>query len=166
MPFTVGCRPIWGFPHFDSSRKGLHPPSLHDLERDKDGPPGQPYRKPNPERDRVTKTALQKADMRTASTASAKAQSRKGQSHRKPTCIAFCHHNPLLDSLIESPWLLPAPARTALQKAHMRTRQHCLAESPTEKATNSQKGFTQSCFQSCLGPVESSGPRRLCRRPR
>ena len=85
--------------------------------------------------------------MRTASTASAKAQSRKGQSHRKPTCIAFCHHNPLLDSLIESPWLLPAPARTALQKAHMRTRQHSLTESLIQKGTNHKN---PTCIVACL----------------
>ena len=35
-------------------------------------------------------------------------------------------------SLTESPLLLPAPARTASQKAHMRTRQHSLTESPIQ----------------------------------
>ena len=49
-------------------------------------------------------------------------------------------------SLTESPLLLPAPARTASQKAHMRTRQHSLTESPIQTGTDSQKAHMQCCL--------------------
>ena len=74
-------------------------------------------------------------------------------------CCLFLH-NSRQHSLTESPLLLPASAGTASQKA-----EHSLTESPIQRGRSSQKGHMQCRVQSCLGPVEGNGPRRLCRSP-
>ena len=151
-------------------------------ESPQENPPTQPHRKPNPERDRLTirphaqlaSTASQKAHCffghtpgqpckkptrEPANTASQKAQSRQGQTHMQ--CCLFLQ-NSRQHGFTESPLLFPAPAKTALQKAHMITRQHSLTESPIQRGTSSQKDHMQCCFQSCLGQIESNGPRLGC----
>ena len=146
-------------------------------ESPQENPPTQPHRKPNPERDRLTirphaqlaSTASQKAHCffghtpgqpckkptrEPANTASQKAQSRQGQAHMQ--CCLFLQ-NSRQHGFTESPLLFPAPAKTALQKAHMITRQHSLTESPIQRGTSSQKDHMQCCFQSCLVQPLSRG---------
>ena len=89
------------------------------------------------------------------------------QPHRKP--------NPERDRLTESPHVCshnsastasqkaPAPARTAIQKAHMITRQHSLIRSPTQKTTDPQKAHMQCC---CRFWLEGDDHRRRCQSPR
>ena len=66
----------------------------------------------------------------------------KDWTHTKPSPSSGTRQH----SLTESPLLLPAPARTASQKAHMRTRQHSLTESPIQTGTDSQKAHIQCCL--------------------
>ena len=49
-------------------------------------------------------------------------------------------------STTESPLLLPAPARTDLQKAHTRIRQRSFTENTTHKGADSQKADMQCGF--------------------
>ena len=144
MPSTLGCRPISGFPPFRrlppaQPHRKLRPErekltgNLHALllflitptsaasqtahcffrhpsgqlctESPHENPPAQPHRKPN--REKGT-SSLQKALMKIASTAS--------QKTHMHCCL--CFHKSRQHRLPESPVVLPAPARPALQKAH------------------------------------------------
>ena len=90
----------------------------------------------------LARTALQKAYMRTSQYSCAKSPIQKGTNSQKAHrhCCLF-RHNSRQHGLPESLVLLPAPARTALQKAYMRTRQHNLTESPILTRTDSQKSL-------------------------
>ena len=146
----------------------LPAPARNLTESPNENPPAQPHRKSIASSGTQTETDSQNADMQ---------------------CSLFLH-NSRQHSLTISPLLFPAPARTASQKAHMRTCQHGLTESPIQTGTDSQKAnmqcrlflhtipatassgicqdsLTESLHKnppaqlcSCLGPVESNGHRR------
>ena len=78
---------------------------------------------------------------------------RQRQTRRTPTCSAAC-----FCTIPASPLLFPAPARTASQKAHMRTCQHGLTESPIQTGTDSQKANMQCrLFLHTIPATASSG---------
>ena len=175
MPSTLGCRPISGFPPFRRlppaqphrklrpEREKLtgnphalllflitptsaasqtahcffrHPSGQLCTESPHENPPAQPHRKPN--REKGT-SSLQKALMKIASTAS--------QKTHMHCCL--CFHKSRQHRLPESPLLVSAPARTALQNAHMRTppassgtRQDSFAPAQPHRKPQSRKGKT------------------------
>ena len=80
----------------------------------------------------------------------------------------YQNHNSCQHSFIESSLFYLAPARTTLQKARMRTRQHS-TENPTQKATDGRKPTWTCCLairiitppaQPHRKPTASSGTRQ------
>ena len=125
-------------------------------------PPGQPHGKPNPERDRHSPKAhmhgflshhnslqhsltesplLFPAPARTADTRTR---------HRKPTCSAACLITTPASTVPKSHCFFRQPPGQLIE-AHMRTRQHSLTESPTQKGTNSQKAPHAALLSILLG---------------
>ena len=100
--------------------------------RDPENPPAEPHRKPNPEGDTLTENLH--------------------------AVLQRSLHNSRQHSLPESPLLFRAPARTALQKAHMRTAQLHIKPNP---------GQTHAVLLSLLpGPHSKLRPPSVVPKPR
>ena len=153
QPFT-----IWSGSQMD---KDWTPPTLHDLEWLPNGQGLDPHTKPSPSSGTrqhsltesplllpaPARTASQKAHMRTRQHSLTESPIQTGTDSQKAhmQCCLFLH-NSRQHSLTESSLPLPASARTASQKAHMRTRQQSLTESPIQTGTDSQKAHMQCCL--------------------
>ena len=162
MPFTLGCRPISGFPSFRQL------------------PPAQPHRKPHPEkkthpeREKLTESPhavllvsqLLPAQLPRKPTATASSGTRQDsltESRRENPQLppAQPHRNSTASSGTRQDSLTESPHENPPEKGHMRTRQHSLTESSTQKGTNSQKVTLKVRAPVCYVEAPARMPRKL-----